>query len=79
VIYLSPEAYAKIEETVNATESPLLPSQPPKARGSVARRQARAENGDFTVLCATRPLDPELRRLARAAARAHRTRKAAKQ
>lgn len=43
----------------------------------IQRAAARRENGDLTALGVAAPLDPELRRLARNAARHHGTRNSA--
>lgn len=50
-----------------------------KLERRIQRKAARAENGDFSVLVGSRPLDTELRRLYKPVLNAKRTRKAKKQ
>jgi hypothetical protein len=49
-----------------------------KRAKKIARREARANAGDFSVLVQARPLDTELRALYKPVVRAHATRKSAK-
>lgn len=50
-----------------------------KLERRIARKTARQQNGDFSALVGSRPLDPELRRLTKPVLNAKRTRKTNKQ